>query len=162
MTVATGKSLLDLDTLVEQPFITIHGERVDILDPDGLSVVESHRFGVWGKRIDQLIHETSEEASKELDDLVAIVARKICCGASDEQFAKLSGNQRWAIVDLFTGLLLREKLKVAGAMEAAMGLAPDKLGSLTGASSSPGSSVFTAAPRRTGFMARLSRWFGLS
>lgn len=147
MTEATSKPLLDLDTLVERPFIAIDGQRVDILNPDELSIIESHRFGVWGRRIEALTAQTGEKAERELDELVATVARKICVGASDELFAKLPGSQRWAIVDLFTGLLLRSKLKVAGAMAAATGELPDWIGAL----SSPGSSGSTADGRRTGW-----------
>lgn len=158
MTEATGKALLDLDTLVERPFITIDGVRVDILNPEELSVIESHRFGVWGRRIEALSGETGEEAEKELDQLVATVARKICVGASDELFAKVPGTQRWQIVDVFTALRLRTSLKVAGAMKAATGELPEWAQSSIGASSSPASSGSTAASRRTGWRRFLPGW----
>lgn len=154
MTEATSKPLLDLDTLVERPFITIDGVRVDILNPDELGVIESHRFGVWGRRIEALSAETGKEAEDELDALVTKVARKICVGASDELFAKLPGSQRWQIIDVFTGLRLRSTLKVAGAMKAAAGEIPD----WTGASSSPASSGSTAESRRTGWKRFLPGW----
>lgn len=151
----TGKkALLDLDTLIERPFITIDGEKVDILNPEELSVIESHRFGVWGRRIEALSGETGEDAENELSALVATVARKICVGASDEQFAKLPGSQRWAIIDLFTALRLRSTLKVAGAMKAATGQLPEWIG----ANSSPGSSGFTADSRKTGWRRFLPGW----
>lgn len=155
---ANSGPLLDLDTLIKRPFITIDGERVDILNPDELSVIENHRFGVWGKRIDALTAETGEAAEKELEELVSMVARRICVGASDELFAKLPGSQRWAIIDLFTGLLLRSKLKVAGAMAAATGDLPDWAAALTGARSFPGSSGFTADGRKTGWKRFLPGW----
>lgn len=151
---AKTKALLNLDTLVERPFITIDGEKVEILNPDELSVIESHRFGVWGRRIEELTAETGEAAEQELAELVTTVARRICVGASDELFDKLPGSQRWAIIDLFTGLLLRSKLKVAGAMRAALGEVPD----WTGAPSSPASSGSTAAGRRTGWKRFLPAW----
>lgn len=151
---AEGKPLLDLDTLLARPFITVDGERVEILNPDALSVIESHRFGVWGRRIEALSDETSEEAEQELEQLVATVARKICVGASDELFAKLPGSQRWAIIDLFTALRLRSTLKVAGAMKAAAGDIPASIGAFW----SPGSSGSTADSRRTGWKRFLPRW----
>lgn len=154
MTQATGKALLDLDTLIERPFITIDGTRVDIINPAELGVIESHRFGVWGNRIEALMAETSEEAETELGALVDTVARKICVGATDEQFAKLTGSQRWDIIDVFTGLLLRKKLMVAGAMATATGQLPAWIG----ASSSPGFSGSTADGRRTGWRRFLPRW----
>jgi hypothetical protein len=148
------KPLLDLDTLVERPFITIDGERVEILNPEELSVIESHRFGVWGRRIEALSGETDEAAEQELSELVATVARKICVGATDAQFVKLPGSQRWAIIDLFTALRLRSTLKVAGAMKAATGEFPEWIG----ANSSPGSSGFTADSRKTGWRRFLPGW----
>jgi hypothetical protein len=148
---AEAKALLDLDTLLERPFITVDGERVEILNPDALSVIESHRFGVLGSRIEALSGETSEEAEQQLEQLVATVARKICVGASDELFAKLPGSQRWAIIDLFTALRLQSTLKVVGAMKAA---APASIGAF----SSPGSSGSTADSRRTGWRRFLPRW----
>lgn len=154
MTEATSKPLLDLDTLVERPFITIDGVRVDILNPEELSVIESHRFGVWGRRIEELSGQTGQEAEDELDQLVATVARKICVGASDELFATVPGGQRWQIVDVFTALRLRTSLKVAGAMKAATGELPE----WTGANSSPASSGSTAAGRRTGWRRFLPGW----
>lgn len=154
MTEATNKPLLDLDTLVARPFIKIHGEPVDILNPEELSVIESHRFGVWGRRIEELSSEAGKDAEEELDELVATVARKICVGATDEQFAKLSGSQRWQVVDVFIALRLRTSLQVAGAMKAAIALEATSIG----ASSSPASSGSTAAARRTGWKRFLPDW----
>lgn len=154
MAEATGKPLLDLDTMIERPFITIDGTRVEVLSAEELSIIENHRFGVWGRRIEQLTAETGEEAEQELEQLVSMVARKICVGASDELFAKLPGSQRWAIVDLFTALLLRSKLTVAGAMRTAMGELPASIGE----SSSPVSSGSTADARRTGWKRFLPGW----
>lgn len=158
MTQATGEALLDLDTLIERPFIIIDGDRVDILNPAELSVIESHRLGVWGKKIDALAEEANEEAEAELAKLVDLTARKICIGASDEQFAKLTGSQRWDIIEVFTGLLLRKKLMVAGAIAAAAGEMPAWIG----ASSFPGSSGSTADGRRTGWRRFLPGWFARS
>lgn len=162
MTDVKHTPLLDLDTLVERPCITIDGERYAIRSPGELSVVESHRFGRWGKRIEELDGEDGDAAEAELDALVAKVCKAILVDVPDDVFAKLPGTQRWAIIDLFTALRLRETLKVAGAMTAARGPIPESLGSPTGVFSSPGLSGSMAARPRTGFTARLRRWFGLS
>lgn len=162
MTQDTRAALLDLDTFVERPFITIDGTAYELRSPGELSVMESHRFGRWGKRIEVLQDADGEEAVAELDELVATAARAILIDVSDELFEKLSGSHRWKIIDVFTGLLLREKLKVAGAMTTAMGPLPAGFGSPTGASSFPASSASTAAVRPTGFITRLLRLFGLS
>ncbi len=162
MTEATRGALLDLDTLVERPFITIDETRFDLRSPGELSVVESHRFGRWGNRIEALQAEDGEDAVAELDELVATASRAILVDVPDAVFDKLSGAHRWAIIDVFTGLLLREKLKVAGAMTAATGEIPGWMQPLTGASYSPGSSASTAAALSNGFTARLQRLFGRS
>lgn len=157
--------LLDLDTLIERPRISIDGTMFEILSPDELSVIDSHRFARWGRRIDALNRSDNEDpaAEAELDALVAKVARRICVGVPEDVFAKVPGKQRWAVIDVFTALLLRNGLKVAGAMKAATGPTPAWLieaqGQLsTGASWSPGSSGSTAAGRRTGWRRFLSRW----
>jgi len=158
MTQKQAPALINLDTLIERPRIAIDGTLYDILSPEELSVLESHRFGVWGRRIEALTAETSKEAEQELDALVATVARKICVGVPDAVFDALPGSQRWAIIDVFTGLLLQTKLKVAGAMAAATGDIPEWMASLTGAASFPGSSGFTAEARATGWRRFLPSW----
>lgn len=159
----TDAPLLDLDTLVERPKIAIDGVLYEIRSPHELSVIDSHRFGRWGKRIDELADQDGEAAEAELAELVEKVARRVAVGVPEDVFAKLNGAKHWALVDLFTGLLLREKLSVAGAMVKATGdLDQLLLGSRTGAGSSRGSSGSTAAARSTGWSARLRRWCGLS
>jgi hypothetical protein len=162
MTTDARAPLLDLETMLERPFITIDQKPYDLRNPDELSVAESLRFGRWGKLLEELQANGGEEVADELDALVETMARAILVEVPDDVFTGISGAQRWAIIDVFTGLLLRTKLKVAGAMTTATGPVPGGLGALTGAFSSPGSSASTAAPRPTGFIARLSRSFGRS
>lgn len=156
-------ALLDLDTLVERRKIAIDGVLYEILSPDELSIIESHRFGQWGKRIEALADSHDEQAEAELDELTARVSRKILVGVPDEVFERLPGAQRWAVIDLFTGLLLHTKLKVAGAMQMAMGQEPTLMpmgAAPIGARSFPGSSGFMAEHRATGWRTRLRRWLG--
>lgn len=159
------KPVLDLDTLIVRPVIAIDDEIYEILSPDEISVIESHRFANAGRRIDALSEEPGEAAENELTALIDQVARKVLIGAPDAVFAKLSGAHKWAIVDVFTGLLLGKRLGVAGAMSRAMGTELEELKAAfgndpTGASASRGFSGSMAATPRGGFMARLRRWFG--
>jgi len=156
--------LLNLDTLIVRPKITIDGKPFDMIHPDEISVIDSHRFGVWGRRIDELqaLAKDDEASQRELDELVFTVARKILPDVPDDVFAKLSGTQRWAVIDVFSGLLLQAKLKVAGAIGTATGEVPEWLSRLTGAPSFPGSSGFMAGSRRTGLSGFLRRWFARS
>lgn len=156
------RALLDLDTLVERPRISIDGTLYEILSPDELSVADSHRFAVWGRRIDAL-GKASREADEagieadgtELEALIAKVARRIAVGVPEDVFAKIPGQQRWSIIDVFTALRLRTQLKVAGAMATATGPTPEWMAQLAagsiGASSFPGFSGSTADARRTGW-----------
>lgn len=158
--------VLDLDTLIARPCVEIDGARYDILSPDEISVIDSHRFGVAGKRIEELAGLTGEEVEAELTQIIDQVARKVAVGVPDEVFAKLSGSHRWAIVDVFTGLLLGNRLGVAGAMQKAMGPTIEKLANAvapsTGESGSRGSSGSMAASRDGGWLRRLRRWCGLT
>ena len=149
-----GEPLLNLDTLIVRPAIAIDGTRYEILSPDELSVLESHRFGIWGRRIEEIAAGGDEAESEEYDDLIDRVVRAVAIDLPDAVRIKLSGAQKMAIVDVFTGLLLRNKLGVAGAMATAMGSLP------TGVSPFPGFSDSTAATRTGGWRARLRGWFG--
>ena len=148
--------LLRLDTLIERPSIEIDGARYEILTPDELSVLDTHRIGQMGRRIEELAKDESPEASAEQQELVTRLSRQVAVGVPDEIFDTLTGAHRWAIVDVFTALLLGSRLGVAGAMEKAMGLA-----SSTGGIASPGSSGSTAATPDGGWLKRLLRWCGL-
>lgn len=157
---AAPPPLLELDTLIERRRIAIDGELYEIISPDELSVIDSHRFGRWGRRIEQLAEMDGEEAERELEELIAITARKILVGVPDQLFEQLPGSGRWAVIDLFTGLLLQRKLLVAGAMQAAMGMeAPTGMGP-TGVPPLPGSSGSMAGTRKTGWLPSLQRFFG--
>lgn len=151
-----GAPLLKLDTFVQRPTVVIDGVQYEILSCDELSILDSHRFGMWGRRINALAEADDETSEAELNALIDKVARKVAVGIPAEIYEKLSGSHKLAISDVFTGLLLRNRLGVAGAIAKAAGLP------WTGASTSPGSSASTADSRNGGWRKRLSRWFGLS
>ncbi|SCW61821.1 hypothetical protein SAMN02927924_01700 [Sphingobium faniae] len=151
------ETLLDLDTLIVRPAIAIDGSRYEILSPDELSVLDSHRFGVWGRRIEALSQGDNADDADELEELYEKVSRAVLVDVPEAVFARLTGSQRIAIVDVFTGLLLRSKLGVAGAMATAMGTATEGL--WTGGGSFPGSNASTADRRAGGFWKRLRGWF---
>jgi hypothetical protein len=163
---ASGRAdgpLLDLTTLIVRPTIIIDGKIFEILSPDEVSIIDSHRFGLWGRRIQALADIEGEDAEKELTELVSKVARKVTVGVPDEVFAKLPGAHRQAISDVFTGLLLRNRLGVAGAIAKAAGLAKEATESLpTGERPYPVSSVSSAESRSGGWLKPLRRWFGRS
>lgn len=161
---AADGPLLDLTTLITRPTIKIDGEIFEILSPDEVSIIDSHRFGLWGRRIQALADIEGKDAERELTELVSKVARKVAVGVPDEAFAKLPGAHRQAISDVFTGLLLRNRLGVAGAIAKAAGLgtAENSASLPTGERLSPASSASSADSRNGGWLRPLRRWFGRS
>lgn len=166
-----GGPLLDLDTLITRPTIAIthDGTRhvLEILSPDELSIIDSHRFGLWGRRITQLADEDSDEAEAELTALINKVARRVAVGVPDEIYAVLSGAHKQAISDVFTGLLLRKRIGVAGAIARAAGVPMEMQEGLgisqqIGAKPSPASSGSLDKARSGGWLKRLLPWSGRS
>ncbi|MEL7755252.1 hypothetical protein AAG601_07660 [Citromicrobium bathyomarinum] len=166
---ASPAPLLDLDTLTTRNFIAIDGQRYFIRSPDELSVIESHRFVRWVDRVQALQkadpgkdEEAQDTRSAELAELVDTIVRGAVIDLPKEVFAKLSGAQRWSVVDVFTALLMRRAVAVSGAMHKAAGTwTPEMesaLGSI-GASSSPGYSGSTAETRKPGWLSFLSGLF---
>ncbi|WEK00594.1 MAG: hypothetical protein P0Y59_02565 [Candidatus Sphingomonas phytovorans] len=145
--------LLDLATLIVRQAIDIDGRRFEILSADELSVLDSHRFGIWGRQIERLAASDDADDSAEYAELIQRVARAAIVDVPDEVFARLTGTHQMAIVDVFTGLLLRNRLGVAGAMARAMGGLP------TGETLFPGFSASTAAQDNGGWLKRLRHWF---
>lgn len=146
--------LLDLDTLIIRPAIMIDGRRYEMLSSNEMTIVASHRLGVKGRRIEQLAASEAADDGVELDRLISEVAREVLVDVPDDVFGKLTGAHKMSVVDVFTGLLLRNKLGVAGAMATAMGV--PQIGERLSLASS-GSSAATPAG---GWSARLRRWFG--
>lgn len=148
--------LLDLNTMITRPVISIDGTRFELLSPDELSVLASHRLGVRGRRIELLSQSDDDQDGEELDKLISEVVEEVLCDVPEEVFAKLTGTHRMAIADVFTGLLLRNKLGVAEAMATAMGQ------HRIGAKLYPDFSDFSEDRPRGGWWKRLLRWFGLT
>jgi hypothetical protein len=155
---ASNEPLLNLDTLIIRPTVAIDGARYEIMSPDELSILDGHRFGVWGRRINALAENDDDKADQaELEQLIDKVARRVAVGVPDDVFAKLSGAHKQAIADVFTGLLLRNRLGVAGAIAKAAGVPLS-----TGEKSSLSSSGSMVGNRNGGWLKRLLRWFAHS
>ncbi|RVN36990.1 hypothetical protein [Sinorhizobium meliloti] len=130
--------ILDLNTLIERPKITIDGTPYEILSPEELSILDSQAFTFWGGEIERLSKE--KDKGEELSSLIDTVARKVLVSVPAAVFAKLTGAQKFRVVEVFTVLLLRDKMGAVGAVAQVMkGLAPS-----TGEKSSPASSGSSA------------------
>jgi len=141
--------ILDLDTLIERPTIRIDGKAYELWSPEELSILDSQYFTIKGREIEELARGEDVEA---LSALIGKVCRRCLVEIPDDVFAKLSPPQKTAIVEAFSGLLLRRRLSVAGAIAAAV-VESRKPESSTGAISSPGSSASLAATPTGGFAA---------
>lgn len=133
--------LLNLDTLVIRPKIAIDGKKYDILSPEELPVLTSHKLAVQGRRLDVLMKMDvlAQGDSDELRGIVAAISDTIMQPIPARVRAKLSEAQRMSVIEAFTALLLSKKTGTAAAIFG--GLVP----SLIGAISSLGSSGSTAA-----------------
>lgn len=109
--------ILDLDTLIDRPTIRVDGNLYELWSPEELSVLDSQYFTRQGREIEELAKADDTEA---LAALIGKVCRRCFVEIPDDVFAKLSPPQRTAIVEAFSGLLLRRRLSVAGAIAAAV------------------------------------------
>lgn len=159
----TARPILDIDTLIERPAIAIDGRRFELLSPAELSLRQSHQFGIWARRMEALQASEEIEVSDELGEIIDNITELVVVDLLDEVLAKLKDEQKLAIAQVFTGLLLRSRMGVAEATAMAMVAHPGpaktlQTGDQTGGKSSPGSSAFSAVRRWTGSIARLWRW----
>lgn len=143
--------ILDLNTLIERPKISIDGTPYEILSPEELSILDSQAFTFWGGEIERLSKE--KDKGEELSSLIDTVARKVLVSVPAAVFAKLTGAQKFRVVEVFTVLLLRDKMGAVGAVAQVMkGLAPS-----TGEKNSPASSGSSAETPAGGSRKRRQR-----
>jgi hypothetical protein len=152
--------LLNLDTLVVRPRISINGKSYEILSPDELPVLTSHLLASKGKRMEALMNQAAL-ADEEQDELCSVV-----CALSDTIMEpvpaaireKLSDPQRFAVIEAFSTLLLTTKAGTAAALLRSLLPATDPAvkPKSTGAKRSRGSSASTAGRRGGGSRKRRS------
>lgn len=147
-----GEPLLSVATLIERPTIDIDGTKYEMRHPDELSLVDSHRFSRWAQRFEELAKQ--DEPGAELDEIADRIARAALIAVPEEVLARLTGQHKAAVAEVFTALLLRSRMSVAGAIGTAMG--NPQIGALF----SPGFNASMADRRASGWRARLSRLFG--
>lgn len=147
-----GEPLLSIETLIDRPKVDIDGTKYELLHPDELSLVDNHRFSRWAQRFEELAK--LDEPGDELDEVADRIARAALVDVPEEVLARLTGQHKAAVAEVFTALLLRSRISVAGAIGTAIG--NPRIGELF----SPGFSGSTAAPRGSGWRTRLSRLFG--
>lgn len=139
--------ILNLSTLTEPgPLITIDGAAYHLKAPDGLSLIESHWFVARGKQLEQL---AAEDNIVELELCISDVAKAALADVPAEVFERLSPAHRLSVVELFTALLLKNRIQQAGALV--------RMTRPTGANSFPASRRSMGANQGGGSTARQRR-----
>src|SRR3546814_17092871 len=90
--------LLNLDTLFRRSTIAVDGVAYELFSPDELSVMASHQFGVWGRRIEALGKSDNADNGVELGALMDKAASAAFVAMTAPVFATLAGAQTVAIV----------------------------------------------------------------
>jgi hypothetical protein len=108
--------LLDLDTLTERPFVLIDKVKYELRTPEELSVVEYHRLGKIGARLDAIenIKDPTEEDEQEFNALLNTLSGRVLL-APNEVKARLKSVQLVAVAVAFTRLRLTTSLSPVGA-----------------------------------------------
>ncbi|MEP9402035.1 hypothetical protein [Sphingomonas sp. VNH70] len=138
-------AVLNLETLVDRPKISIDGVQYEILSPDELALLTSHRVAALGRKLDKLLKADELNATGEkqlsatLEEMIAIIMEPVPVAVR----ARLSDAHKMSVVEVFTMLSLARKATLAGAMV-------KNATASTGAKPSPGSSADTAATPSAG------------
>ncbi|MEZ5790508.1 MAG: hypothetical protein R3D34_06865 [Nitratireductor sp.] len=110
--------VLDLDALVERRKIRIHGTLYEIASAGELSVIETQRLAAWGRDHDALVKAFPlvPEQEAELANLIDCMANVIMAPVPAEIRASLTQGQKMSVIEVFTALLLQQKVAAAGAL----------------------------------------------
>ena len=156
-----AEPLLVLDALAgARDVIEVDGTRYEVFHPEELSVIASHRFARWAQRIKTLQEQDGPDVEAELDAITDRAARAAFVSIPDDVFDTIQGAQKSAIVEVFSALLLRRALSVAGAMHRAAGTTPEgePRATSTGGAKSPSSHGSTMRARVSSWWKRLWGW----
>ncbi len=143
----TDNVAFSLSTIVVRPLIQIDGGLHEMLSPEELPILSSHRVAAIGRRYEVLMRQDvldeaeQKELKKCLDDICGIILEPVAASVK----ATLSDANKVAVMEGFTVLLLRRRV---GAMAAMMETAQETLS--VGEKSSPASSDFTVETPATG------------
>src|SRR3546814_16458296 len=103
--------LLNLDTLFRRSTIAVDGVAYELFSPDELSVLASHQFGVWGRRIEALGKSDNADNGVELGALMDKAASAAVVAMPAPAFPQLAAAPTIATAHVFLGLPLPPKLR---------------------------------------------------
>jgi len=106
---ANRPAILNLDTLVVRPLVTIDGTDYEMLNPGELSILDLHRFGALGSEFQSITDSAEKDADltdaqvvqvgATLDRMVRMILR-----APDEVLNRLTDVHKYRIVECFSSL----------------------------------------------------------
>jgi len=101
-----ARNILELSTLTERSTVTIDGKAYELINPEGLSIVDTNRVGKWGMRVQELYRDLENRSEEEIQELASLLDRlcRLLLPAPDEVHARLTDNQRLSVATVFIAL----------------------------------------------------------
>jgi len=101
-----ARNILELATLTERSTITVDGKAYDLINPEELSIVDTHRVGKWGARVQELYADLGNRGEDEIKELASLLDRlcRLLWLAPAEVHDHLTDTQRLSVVTVFIAL----------------------------------------------------------
>lgn len=101
-----ARNILALATLTDRSTISIDGQAYDLINPEELSIVDTHRVGKWGARVQELYKDIEVRNEDEIGELGSLLDKlcRMLWRAPAEVHDRLTDNQRLAVAMAFTAL----------------------------------------------------------
>lgn len=114
---AKKKPLLDLDSLLERPLVSVDGVPYELVTPDELTIVEHRRLLKLGQRLEALEskEDPTEADEQEHQEVLGALCRKVLV-APASVIEGLSRANRASIALAFSQLRMMTALRMAGAL----------------------------------------------
>ncbi len=95
--------LLNIETLIEQPTISINGQRYRILHPDQLGILDFQRLATMAGRVSEFMAkpDIDDFDAAELSQIIADLTDRIMVDISEDVRALLTESQRLAVAEVF-------------------------------------------------------------
>ena len=140
-------TMLDLETLVVRPKISIDDKMYELPSHDELSIFEHHRLGAQGRKLEALMkkEDLSDEDGQELNLAMQQISDIVLKFLPEDIRAKLSDHQRFQVWEIFSLLPLRKRMQAMAALRDSIAAQ-----ATTGAKSSPASNGTTEATPSSG------------
>lgn len=101
-----ARNILELATLTDRATVTFDGTAYELINPEELSIVDTHRVGKWGARVQELYADPENRSDEEIQELASLLDRlcRLLWRAPTEIHDKLTDNQRLSVATAFIAL----------------------------------------------------------